>query len=108
MSKTISVLFFASANVFISQAAYFNLKQQKEIAGISGNIVKEMINDRDVRRSKLKFGQYLNSEGEIESCSQICTEPESHDCQYLCSGRLSSYDARDLIQHVKYNLKNKV
>ena len=87
MSTKLSFLLVLLVKAVTSQAAEFNLKQQNEIKEISGSVVREMVDDVNILKSRLKFGQYLNSDNEVMPCSDVCTEPQSQDCQYLCPGK---------------------
>merc|ERR1719376_1847258 len=85
MSSTkLSFLLVLLVKAMTSQAAEFNLKQQNIIKEISGSVVREMFDDVNSLKSQLKFGQYLNSDKEVMPCSDVCTEPESQECLYLC------------------------
>merc|ERR1719376_789347 len=85
MSSTkLSFLLVLLVKTVTCHAAEFNLKQQNIIKEISGSVVREMLDDVNSLKSQLKFGQYLNSDYEVMPCSDICTEPQSQDCQYLC------------------------
>ena len=88
MSTKLSFLLVLLVKAVTSQAAEFNLKQQNIIKEISGSVVKEMVNDVNSLKSRLKFGQYLNSDYEVMPCSNVCNEPESQECQYLCPGKV--------------------
>ena len=91
MSTTLSFLLVLLVKIVTIQAAEFTSKQQSEIKEICGSVVKKMSDDLNSLRAQLKFGQYLNSDNEVMPCSDVCTNPQSQECQYLCPSKLIVY-----------------
>ena len=94
MSIKLCLLFVLLVKTVTSKAAEFTSKQQDDIKEICGSVVKKMFEDLNNLRAQLQFGQYLDQDNKIKPCPDVCTEPQSQECHYLCPGKRNSYQMR--------------